>query len=86
MATIHLATIQDVAREQVLAQVMAQTKGALPKEADVYRLAAPTGRMSRRTIHVHFKMDTNTLCWILWLAFRCGTRGPRCTERRCNRS
>ena len=62
--TIHLATIQDVARvltEQVVAQVVARTQGVLPKEADVYRLAAPMGRAWRRKTHVHFKMDSGTL-------------------------
>ena len=44
--TIHLAAVRDVARvftEQVLAQVLARTRGAFPSEKDVYRLAAPNG-------------------------------------------
>ena len=61
--------------EQVLAQVVARTQGALPKEADVYRLAAPMGRVWRRKIHVHFKMDSSPLWWIMWLAFK--VRHPR---------
>ena len=71
--TIHLAAIQDVARvftEQVLAQVVAWTRGALSSEADVYRLAAPTGRVWRRKIQVHLKLDCTTLWRILWLAFQ----------------
>ena len=47
-ATIHFVTIQDVARvftERVLAQVVARTQGALPTDTNVYRLAAPMGRV-----------------------------------------
>ena len=60
-ATIHLAAVQDVVRvftEQVLAQVVARTRGALPSEKDVYRLAAPMGRVWRRKIQVHFKLGS----------------------------
>ena len=71
--TIHLATMQDTARvfmEQVLVQVVARTQGALPTETDVYRLAAPMGRVWRRKILVPFKLDSGTLWRILWLAFQ----------------
>ena len=77
-ATIHLAAVRDVARvftEQVLPQVVATTLGALPLEKDVYRLAAPMGRVWRREIRVHFKLDSSTLWQILWLAFQ--VRHPR---------
>ena len=77
-ATIHLAAAQDVARvftEQVLAQVVAQTRGELPSETDVYRLAAPMGRVWRRKIQVHFKQDSSTLWRVLWLALQ--VRHPR---------
>ena len=76
--TIHLAAIQDVAgvfKEQVLPHVVARTRGALPSEADVYRLAAPMGRAWRRKIQVHFKLVSSTLWWIVWLAFE--VRHPR---------
>ena len=62
--TIHLAAIHDVARvftEQVLAQVVARTRGALPSQKDVYRLAAPMGRVWRRKIQVHLKLDSSTV-------------------------
>ena len=41
----------------------------------MYRLAAPMGRVWRRKIHVYFKMDSSTLWWVLWLAFK--VRHPR---------
>ena len=47
--------------EQGLAQVVARTWGALRSEADVYRLAAPMGRVWRSKIQVHFKLDSSTL-------------------------
>ena len=77
-ATIHLAAVRDVARvftEQVQAQVVARTRGALPSEKDVYRLAAPMGRVWRRKIQVHFKLDSSTLWQSLWLALQ--VRHPR---------
>ena len=82
-ATIHLAAIQGVARvftEQVLAQVVARTRGALPLEPDVYCLAAPMGRVWRRKIQVHFKLDSSTLWRILWLPFQ--VQHPRTTMYR----
>ena len=41
--------------------MVAGTGGALPSEKDVYRLAAPMGRVWRRKIQVKFKLDSTTL-------------------------
>ena len=41
----------------------------------MYRLAAPMGRVWRRKILVHFKLDSSTLWQSLWLAFQ--VRHPR---------
>ena len=47
----------------------------MPPEKDFFRLAAPMGRVWRRKIQVHFKLDSRTLWQILWLAFQ--VRHPR---------
>ena len=46
-AMIHLSGFADIAQvftEQVQAQTVARTQGALPCERDLYKLAAPMGR------------------------------------------
>ena len=77
-ATIHLSNFADIAQvftEQVQAQVVARTQGALSKERDLYKLAAPMGRFWRRKLLLHFKVDSSTLWEVLWLAFK--VRHPR---------
>ena len=54
---------------------MARTQGALPRERDIYKLAAPMGRFWRRKLLLHFKVDSNTLWEVLWTAFQ--VRHPR---------
>ena len=59
-ATIHLSSFADIAQvftEQVQAQVVARTQGALPREKDIYKLAAPMGRFWRQKLLLHFKVD-----------------------------
>ena len=56
MGDSDLAAIQDAARvftKQVLAKVVARTRGALPSESEVYHLAAPMGRVWTNTLNGH---------------------------------
>ena len=66
--------------EQVQAQVVARTQGALPRENDIYTLATPMGRFWRRKLLLHFTVDSSTLWEVLWLAFR--VRHPRSASYR----
>ena len=79
-ATIHLSSygeIRQVFFEQVQAQVMARTQGALPRARDIYKLAAPMGRFWQRKLLLHFKVDSSTLRAVLWTAFHTCTTGAQ---------
>ena len=50
-----------VYQEQVASQVAVQAHAVPISERDVYKMAAPAGRVWRKVIHLHVRTDSSTL-------------------------
>ena len=62
------STVRDVARvyqEQVASQVAVQAQAVPMSERDVYKMAAPAGRVWRKVLHLHVRTDSS-LPWAEW--------------------
>ena len=54
-----------VYQEQVAAQVVVQAQAVPLSERDVYKMAAPAGRIWRKHVHLHVRTDSSTLWHLL---------------------
>ena len=58
------STVKDMARlyqEQVASQVALQAQAVPLSERDVYKMAAPAGRVWRKHLHLHVRIEASTL-------------------------
>ena len=79
------STVRDVAyvyHEQVASHVAVQALAVPMSERDVYKMAAPAGRVWRKMLHLHVQTDSSTL--LLYWTWRrvLSTRARRHIGRR----
>ena len=66
--------------EQVASQVAVQAQAVPMSERDVYKMAAPAGRVWRKVLHLHVRTDSSALWHLLDVALN--VKHPRMVAHR----
>ena len=77
------STVKDMAQvyqEQVASHVAVQAQAVPLSERDVYKMAAPAGRVWRKHLHLHVRTDSSTLWHLLDAALQ--VKHPRTVAHR----